>query len=77
MNAQQRAEMLMGFRERFSRMLASTDTTGELVEWCLLATAAMPADVCEDARLWLVMEHGLDIDSWERRARPREKPPKR
>lgn len=63
--------LLADFRNEYARILGSTRDTGTLVREVRLRLDRLPADVAADARLWLIMEHGLDVDRWERRLRER------
>lgn len=67
------AQALSRFRADYSRLLASAMPTERMVDtvagW--LEADGPFAGIAEDAKLWLVMEHGLDIDRWNRRRKHR------
>lgn len=71
MNAQRYARLSL-FREAYSRLLVSTRTTEALVRRTRELLAGEYADVAEDAKLWLLMDHGLNVDTWDKRKRTRE-----
>lgn len=65
------ARLLLDFRAEYNRLLSSPIPTGEMVRAVQRLLTGRFAPVAEDAKLWLVMEHGLDVDRWERRMRQR------
>lgn len=66
------AKTFARFRDDYARMLRSSDlSTGDMVARLGKILAGEYASISEDAKLWLIMEHGLDIDRWERRRHAR------